>query len=231
MPIGDKALQDVRLPPYIIKGPTKLKCVYLSELIPEDGSFHVKFKSNAGQFEWSRVIALHAGNKAERYQFISKIDKECIKFLLRFSTIKELTFGSSSQVIKVSQLSFNELDHLTEFHDVKVAKVAQRLKQRVLENPCLLIDDEARLCRSLGIGVVKYPRLIGLYKKSGRVSVVWRVYTRQKRDALRFGLLAPPHDLRKNAAFSVWARSNPELLKHVADKLQQEGLHFTLPSI
>lgn len=226
MPVGDKALQDIRLPDFIINGCKRIKRIYFEEIIPEDGTFRTNRSGKrtfTGVFSWSRARALAAGIKRERYDFQTLIGKQHIELIIKFGEHKEQIIynGYSMGIIR---LLFGKLRRLRKSKNATFSRLACDLERIILDNPCRLLEDEKQLAISLGIGIGTTPTQICFFKKSGRVTVQWMAYTKRIRDALRFGLIAPPAHKRKNKLFRKWLQARPKQeVQKVITQLKEEG--------
>ena len=93
----------------------------------------------------------------------------------------------------------------------------------IRENRSNLLDDEAKSARDLGIKIRIDVTVVTLYKESGRISVQWRAQTKKKADAIRYLLLAPPDDLRKNREVSRKFKELSDDVEKEKQKLASEG--------
>jgi hypothetical protein len=218
MPIGDKALQEVRIPSYIMMGPTHLKRIYFSEMIPEDGSFSKKPR-NEGLFEWSRSVVLFDFVKGEKYGFVQKLSFNEIEFIRKHG--KETTLFGSESVIR---LKWNYLKELVASNDIEIAATAGKIIQIVYENPPSILEDEIILAESLGINLSQWISKINFFQRTKRVSVQWSISTSNRKNTIRFGILAPPNSEEKNTAFESWLNNLPKkIVKDVITEIQKEG--------
>ncbi|MFX1564927.1 MAG: hypothetical protein ACFFCH_02935 [Promethearchaeota archaeon] len=224
-PIGDKALQDVSLPDYIMNGSLEVKRAYFQELIPEDGNFYIT-DGNRGRFQWNRTVVLSAGKKTEKYDFKSKISHEEIEFIKRHGQQKNLTFSQPDFPTSVIKSRWGALEQLANSKDSKITRLAKRLKSTIKKNPSTLLEDELRLCESLGVTINHYPVFITYFPQSERVSVSWQAQTASKEDAVLLGLLAPPNDVEKNIALKIWMSTEGDIFKKVAEELRREKIDF-----
>lgn len=224
-PVGDKALQDVSLPKYIMNGTVSVKRAYIQELIPEDGNFYIT-DSNRGRFQWNRSVVLDAGKKADEYGFRSKISHEEIEFIKSHGQKKDLIFSRPEYPTSAIRLRWGALEQLTDSEDPQIEYLAKQLKSTVIENPSILLEDELRICESLGVTVNHYPVKISYFLKTGRISVSWQAQTALKEDAMRLGLMAPPNDVKKNVAFKQWMLTESDILRKVVERLRTEGINY-----
>ena len=69
-----------------------------------------------------------------------------------------------------------------------------------------------------------YPESITLYEGTGRISIKWVAKTKDSENAIKWWLLAPPNDVRKNGIVKNWLRKNPGAVQRVQRQLEDEGL-------
>jgi hypothetical protein len=205
MPTGDKTLQQIHLPNYLLQGPPFLKRAYFSEMIPEDGCFSIKKDGRQGVFEWSRSLVLYDPNKARRYGFNQKLTEKHLEFIRKFGQ-KRLRFGTRS----VIELNWTKLKQLESSRELKISVIAQDLMSIIKMNPHTLLEDEIQIAQSLGIQLIEYFSKISLFEKTGRVSAVWSASTSGMENTIRLGLLAPPNCGRKSYAFTEWLLRQPK---------------------
>lgn len=216
IPVGDKIIQQYNLHPAILNGNILVKCAYLSELIPEDGGFYND--EGSGWFEWKRAVILDAGPKNEVYSFEPKISSEQKTLLAQHGTIKKRRIRDEQPKDEII-LRWTQIQELTknpENHEF------QKLKKIIEENPCLLLEDEKKLCESLGIQIYKTPKEIHI-QESGRVSVIWKANTKNQKNAVRWALLAPPSSGYKRRAVLEWVQTRKET-DRTQKQLEREGL-------
>jgi hypothetical protein len=213
VPAGDKHLSpNYRLPEFIRNGSDKIKCAYLSEVIPEDGYFytHPQIK-----FGIKRAQILNAGSKAERYDFEPKLSRECVQFIHDYGELRSYSIRSEP-IREVKILVWGKLENLTKSEDAYIRETAIQLKKTVEANPCKLLMDEKQLCESLGINIDKKIKEIHLHQ-SERVSVIWEIQTLETDDTLRWAELAMPSSNPKQAKVKKWLSD-----REFGEKLRQK---------
>lgn len=193
LPVGDKVLQNIGLPPTITRGSPTLKRIYLQELIPEEGSFI----SRDSCFRWSRSVVLISGPKGEKYDFKPKINEECIQLISKFGTPMKCTFGGD-KARTVIRLIWGTLLDIKESRSKLISDTAEKLEKKVLSTPPQLLEDEVALCKGLGIEISHGPVVVNSFE-SGRISVTWHAVTASIADSVLWAKLAPPRDERKRA--------------------------------
>lgn len=203
--MGDKFMQVFCLPDEVLKGSVRVRCAYLKEVIPEDGSFGVYGRKRI--FRIGRSVVLDAGEKSKRYNFASKITDELKDVFLRLAiknprkkesdTVahyeKKLTWGKLNKASQPPQQSF-------------FAQNIIELQKLVYDNPPELLVSEKVLLASLGIKTRIVPRYITLYQ-TGRMSVSWELMTRGRNEAIKWALLAPPSSGHKQKNVEDWLSS------------------------
>lgn len=202
-PIGDKTILNPELPSYIKFGSKDIKCKYLQEMIPEDGTFVVSKHSKTAKFIVSRSTALHAGLKAEEYGFKQLISEEDKNFLRKFGKLK-ICFRGTDHQFECYELPWSRLVEFTKSIDSRISKTARHVKFQIEQNPCKLLDGEIQLCRDLGINMRKSTLLIRYYPGSGRVTSEWRAETQKNKDALLWANIALPNDIQKRKKVIEW---------------------------
>jgi hypothetical protein len=66
-PAGDRCMQNIGLPEFIMKGSFRIICVYFSNLWPEDGCFIFTGPNNRGEFKWNRSVVVRDPTKESKY--------------------------------------------------------------------------------------------------------------------------------------------------------------------
>ncbi|MDO8123807.1 MAG: hypothetical protein Q6364_05450, partial [Candidatus Hermodarchaeota archaeon] len=200
IPAGDKHLNpNFRLPEFIRNGTNQIKTAYLSEVIPEDGYFHTHF---GPKFGIKRAQILDAGPKAEQYEFVSIISRECKQFILDYGE-KRSHIIRDEPAREVVILVWGNLESLKQSENSNIREVAIQLQKAIEENQCQLLTDEKQLCKSLGINVVEKNKEIHLHQ-SGRVSAIREIHTQNISDAQRWAELAMPSSNPKQAKVDEW---------------------------
>ncbi len=210
IPMGDKALHpNFRLPKTIREGTSKTRAAYLQELTPEDGYF---YKQSYFIFGVKRATILDAGDKAEQYHFTPKITSEQKDFLQEHG-IKEITKIRDDKPRTRYKLTKTRLHELQEkAPHPQIRQTAKQLTQTIHQNPCKLLEDEKTLCQSLGIHMRRFFREIILHE-TDRVSVIWEIYTKSKKDTQKWATIAPPSSGPKRKAVEQWLEQQKEKRK------------------
>jgi hypothetical protein len=202
MPMGDKFMQVFCLPDEVLKGSIRVRCAYLKEVIPEDGSFGVYGRKRI--FRIGRSVVLDAGEKSKRSNFTPKITDELKEVFSQLAiknprkkdsdTVahyeKKLTWGRLKKASQSPQKSF-------------FAQNIIELQKLVYDNPPELLVSEKALLASLGIKTRIVPRYITLYQ-TGRMSVSWELMTRGRNEAIKWALQAPPSSGHKQKNVEDW---------------------------
>jgi hypothetical protein len=201
---GDKAAKNERLSRFIREGNRDVWIVYLRNLIPEDGSFN-----ETTGFQWSRSIVLNPGTQDAKYNLESQLDDSHIAF------IKDN--GRRDKKRKYVHLQLSE--HLNLDNESK-SELVRDLESIIERNRCHLIDDEANLARNLGIDMRVYPESITLYEGTGRISIKWVAKTKDADNAIKWALIAPPNDVRKDGIVKDWLAQRQVAVERVRAQLK-----------
>ena len=212
MPVGDKVLQDVRIPQFIMNGPPELQFAYLEELIPQEGWVTIDRKDNI-RIGWGRSVVLYDAKKGKRYRFEQKISRELVKFIEKhgIKRVRKYSSGVEEIYFRLSMPLLEKLMSSTNPGDVTKAK---ELEQIVRENPSLYIEDERHLCGINGIMTSEQsPGEIRRSISSDRVSVKWAVRASSEDDVALWGILAAPNDERKRGRLEGWMKRHASKVK------------------
>ena len=216
VPKGDKVLQGMTLPDFIKNGSDEIKCAYLRELIPEEGSITFTKEWNA-KIAWGRTVILYDENKEHLYGKIEKITTQHIKL------IKRDDISSYEKKRECFRVPTGKLRDLMNTTDPEIAKLATQLYNIVMSNPPSLMEDEKELCASLGISSSRHLSYVRYYVKSGRVSSHFETAVASLKDVARWSLIAPPNDRRKAKLLADWVAKK-------LDDVFEELAVFALPS-
>ncbi|MFX0045974.1 MAG: hypothetical protein ACFE8Z_09005 [Candidatus Hermodarchaeota archaeon] len=204
----DKAVRNGRLAEGIRNGTRSDWIAYLRELIPEDGSIN-----EMSGFQWSRSIVLNPGSQDEKYELASKLQRRHISFIKnngRFDGTRGYTHL--------------QLSHYLNIENGLKSDIVKSIESVIADNRCRLLDDEASLAEDLGIKMRVYPESITVYQKTGRVSIKWVATTQRVEDAIRWYLVAPPNDVRKNGIANLLMSHRLERVERIKMQLRSEGL-------
>ncbi len=211
IPSGDKSIQNVGLPDFILNGPLEVIRAYLEEVIPEDGwiSKYVGIGRNS---------VLYDATKAERYGFATKITEEHIDIIQRFGRRKE---GQVESIV----LRIGILRELVSSNDQKVSILASELLNVALNTSVTLLNDEHRIIESIDIAC-KGPLLAGVYwyEKTKRVSASWKLVVTKQHSIAKWGLQALPNDIIKRAKFQKWMKRKSSVVLEAEEQLRAKGL-------
>lgn len=200
VPAGDKHLSpNFRLPELVRKGSEKVRCAYLSEVIPEDGYFDTHGRA---KFGIKRAKVLDAGPKAENYDFKSKIPPEIHQFI-KFHGEKRVQQIRDEPPREETILVYGKVKALENSKDPQTKLAARHLRKIIEENLCRLLEDEFALTASLGINMHKTPKEIH-QQQNNRTSMIWEMYTLEESDALRWAQIALPSSNPKRKKVKNW---------------------------
>jgi hypothetical protein len=168
----------------------------------KDGYFHTH---HGPKFGIKRAQVLDAGQKADQYDFESRIPIGCKEFIRKHGKTHQHKIRDEP-TRKVTTLVWGKLIALSRPNRISNRKIAIQLRKAVETNPCLLLRDEKQLCESLGINISEKIKEIHLYQ-SGRVSAIWEIHTRNRNDAKRWAEFAIPSSNPKMTEVKEWLAS------------------------
>lgn len=211
MPAGDKVLSGYNLPDFILEGTFASRCGYFEEVLPEEAHFSIR-KTGAAYVILGRRGILQDPSKSEEYNLQSKITQNHLS-IIRYHGRKQLkSYGMAEVIEKSVVLSRRKLRALRE--KTEQAEEANKLLKIINDNRPLLLVDERKLLRSIGINTAINWREITLYE-SGRVSVLWQIRTQSQYDTALWGILAPPNDVVKFIKFQAWLEEKKSLVQQI----------------
>ncbi len=190
IPLGDKVLQGYGIPSFILNAPLEVQAAYIEELIPEEGA--VTYAVYGGlKILWGRTVVLHEERVSKQYATPKQLSKALIQFIK--------TQGKYEELRKCYRLSAGRLRELKKSTNNDTARLATELDRLARSNPNLLLSDEQKLCRKLGIKTGHHLCYVRFYITSGRVSAHWEAHTSSQKDVERWWKIAPPNDVKKRA--------------------------------
>ncbi|MHA1495884.1 MAG: hypothetical protein ACTSRQ_17955 [Candidatus Thorarchaeota archaeon] len=225
--VGDKTVQNKGIPDFILNGPVEVQIEYLKQLWPEDGHFTTGENCHTC-FGWTRGTTLLNPEKDLKYGIKRISEQKILSFIRDYGTyIEESTFRNRESYPRYV-LTGAELSRRTKSNDTTVSNPANWLYSLIHSNKPLLMKHEQTLLR--GIGVASRDNLddITYYVGTGRVSVVFRLYTRSLDDAMAVAIVAPPDDKRKLMKVIEWVRSEPARYQRVRSELSAKGFQMFL---
>ena len=232
-PVGDKVLQGVRLPDFIMTGSPEVQVAYLQELIPEEGWITIDQKDNI-RIGWARSVVLYDDNKSLKFGIIQNLTSDFVKFIQKHGEkrTRKSKWGSNEEVYFL--LNMSKLDRLKEDSNSNVASKAKELDEIVRANPSHHIEDEKYICEVNGIMIGEQsPGPIRYSEASKRVSVRWQVRVSSEDDVALWGLIASPNDYRKRKKLHDWmnrqkgkAEKARKKLKKSLDEIKKLRGHF-----
>ncbi len=216
MPSGDKCIQNVGLPDFILNGSLEIIRAYLEEVIPEDGYF--SFSSKHQMIGIGRNLVLYDIMKDESYDFIQKLAPEHIKLIQKYGTEKK------GKLVKGKGLAIGTIRELASSKDTEESIIASQLLRISLETPNSLLNDEHKIIVSLGLRCPR-PRLRGVtwFETTNRVSSTWSLCLGDQISIAKWGILALPNDERKRKTLLQWMRGKPEKVRIAYDQLRRDG--------
>jgi hypothetical protein len=219
MPAGDKSIQEVGLPDFILYGSPEVVCAYLEEVIPEDGKVVLTEKTRS--IGITRNTILYDATKSERYGFEQRLSQEHIELIKQQGAPR----GKTS-IVQSRALTIGTLRKLGLSENPELSIPAREILRVALQNPSTLLQDEYELLKALGI---KCPeplfQNVQWFEKSKRVSATWALSVGDQISIAMWGLLALPNDKHKAGKLNRWMTDNPEIVERAYDKLRTDGLH------
>ncbi len=212
IPPGDKSIQSYGLPDFILNGSPEIIRAYLEEVIPEDGS--VRFYEKSKTIGISRNAVLYDIEKGEHYRFEQKLTAEHIRFIKKYGgTKKGLVEGKTLNIGKLQELSRSDA-------------TASEIFQIAYDNPVVLLNHEQKIIQRLGM-TCREPKLSQIHwcKITGRVSSTWRLDICDLLSLAKWGLLAPPNDIRKRAKLIAWMKLRPDIVSKAKNELRLQQLY------
>ncbi len=204
----DKSIKNERLSRFVRKGNRNVWIAYHKNLIPEDGSI-----TEETGFQWSRSIVLNPGIQDAKYGLRPQLSEQDIS-IIRENGRRDKKRGYIHLQLSAFLKSDNE----------SKSEAIERMESVISSNRSRLIDDESDLAEKLGIKMRVYPESITLYEGTGRVSIKWVAKTKDTENAIRWWLLAPPNDVRKNGIVKNWLLKKLGAVQRVQRQLEDEGL-------
>jgi phosphopantetheinyl transferase (holo-ACP synthase) len=203
IPSGDKSIQTYGLPDFILNGSERIRCAYLEEVIPEDGTVVITEKSRCISITRNKV--LFDSKKGDQYIFEQKLLNEHIELIKTYGTTIR------GQVTGV-KLTVGRIRELCDSSDLRVQKIAEHLLYTVYKTPPTLLVDEFKLILSLGLHCPNpRPQHVVWYNKTDRVSSSWALTLSENTSMERWGIIAPPNDGIKRKKLVDWMNQNPDL--------------------
>jgi intein/homing endonuclease len=211
MPSGDKSIQNVGLPDFILNGPPEVIRAYLEEVIPEDGWI-------TRYVGIGRNTVLYDATKAEQYKFTAKISTEHIDIIQKYGRQKE------GQVESID-LAIGKLQELASSSGEKDSSIASELLRIAFDTPVTLLDHEHRILERLDITSIG-PILQGVswYEKTKRVSARWKLVVTRQHSIAKWGLQALPNDIIKREKLKKWMERNSSVVLEAEEQLVAKGL-------
>lgn len=145
----------------------------------------------------------------------SEISPEHISFL------KER--GTPYRTKPIKYVPRGTLDELANSNDSEVARTTKSLLDIIKKNESNLMKDEKEIAKSFGFKTNTNFAQIRYSLQTGRVSVYWTTSTSGSHEAMKWGIVCPPNDVRKRNAVKEWIQKNPRKVlkaKHDLDTKQ-----------
>jgi hypothetical protein len=216
IPSGDKSIQNVGLPDFILNGPPEVMRAYLEEVIPEDGMITITNKTRSIRI--SRNAVLYDEVKGEQYSFEQKITNAHLYLFHKYG-------APQKGLVESLRFPIGDLRKLSKSDRPTEAKFAKQLLDSALNNPVSLLEDEYQLIRKLNIHC-RPPLLesVIFHPKSNRVSTLWRLSVLNQVSMAKWGIIAAPNDNRKREILFRWMKRNPDKVSEATSELRADGL-------
>lgn len=224
IPSGDKMMQEVRLPHFILYGPVSVMTAYWEEMLPEDGCVSLNDRLQL-TVTIGRSSVLFDQKKNKEYRFQQRIGPEHARLIQRK--------GKQMEGLIVGKIiPFGELKALA--RDLSVDDDVRRLADEIVRaakaNRSMLVKDEHQLASRLGFKTSKLRiESIRLHKKTGRVSAHCSFSISEKKSLAIMSLIAPPNDIFKRDKFRKWMSENEELISTTRCELVSKGFPIKEP--
>jgi hypothetical protein len=203
IPPGDKVLQEMRLPDFILAGSKRIQLAYLQELIPEEGSIQVRADGRA-TIQWGRTVVLYDDMKEKFYGRVQLANEDHAYLIVEHGAFEEKR--------QCFRLGMGRLRELAESGKQPTSMMALEILSLIATNPSRLLEDERKVCSKRGIKTNVHPSYVRFYVRTGRVSLHWEAQTSSRKDVALWGLLALPNDVRKRRKFLEWMKENKDVV-------------------
>ena len=213
MPMGDKILQEMKLPDFIKYGSPKIQLAYLQELIPEDGWITIDAKGYA-RIGFARSMILYCSDK--RHGMIRKLKKRHLSFIKSYGKRKKRRGSVGSHFL----MSMGGLEKMSKHKDARISKLASEIDYIVRDSCSQHLNDERMLCEMNGIMTSEpCPSSLTYWIETERVTVKWQTKTQSQKDVALWGLLAPFNDNVKYSRLEQWMQQHPKLVANAESKI------------
>ncbi|TFH11653.1 MAG: hypothetical protein E4H14_00410 [Candidatus Thorarchaeota archaeon] len=216
-PAGDKCIQSIGLPEFIMHGSPEVVFTYFRNLWPEDGCFSIEYHRNIGYFTWDRSVVIKDPAKESEYGFESLVTDDHLELFEKYGTRVEedLENGFKEEIYLTPTI----LEELTKSKNFDVSSLAKELNEIVLSNQSQLLNDEIETLRRAGVHANQRLLKLTYQIESSRVSISRRGKIYRKRDVMRTALQMLPDDIRKSAKVEEWMNFWPKLRREVEREL------------
>lgn len=215
-PAGDKSIENIGLPEFIMQGSPEVVFTYFRNMWPEDGCFTIEYPRKVGYFVWDRAVVVRDPTKESMFIHPKGVSEMHLEFFEDFGTfVEEDDLGFCEKY----QLSARILDNLTKSENPQTSQVAKEIEEIVQQNMSKLLQDEIETLRSTGVHAISRFMEINYFTDTGRVSLIWRGKINRKKDVMRTALQMLPDDIRKSAKVEEWMSLRPKLRLEVEQEL------------
>ncbi|MBS3794612.1 MAG: hypothetical protein KGY80_06935 [Candidatus Thorarchaeota archaeon] len=213
IPVGDKVLQGIQIPDFILNGPPDFQTAYLEDLIPEEGWVSISKQGNC-RIGFARSAVIHDPAKIEKYPSAPVLPGSIINYVKESGKKKYRTYGKENVSDLFYQISITNLRS-----EAKNKSEALQLLDIVNQSLPSLLKAERGIAENNGIRMKKcFVGGISLSDKTERMSVRWQTSTSSNQDAALWALVAPPNDRRKNSRLKSWLSKNRQVARAAKEK-------------
>ncbi|MHA1638457.1 MAG: hypothetical protein ACTSUO_09915 [Candidatus Thorarchaeota archaeon] len=213
---GDKSMQNIGLPKFIMHGSPRTLYSYFKNMWPEDGCF-TTYANSIPRFTWNRTVVLRDPTKDVEYSFKSKLTDEHILFIKRYGNYE--SYGFQEERNGFLYLNSVILDKLVQSQIPTISRLAKDLKEIVHSTQSQLLNDEIEALYRIGIHAAKKFQRLVYHIESSRVSLSWHGKIYRKKDVMKTALLIPPDDIKKRAKVKKWIILRHKLRREVEREL------------
>jgi hypothetical protein len=213
IPVGDKVLQGIQIPDFILNGLPDFQRAYLEDLIPEEGWVSISKKGNC-RIGFARSAVIHDPAKIEKYPHAPVLPDSIVNYVKESGKKKYRTYGKENVADLFYHISITKLRS-----EAKNKGEALQLLDIVNQSLPPLLKAERAIAENNRIRMKKcFVCGISLSDKTERMSVRWQTSTSTNQDAALWALVAPPNDRRKNGRLQSWLSENRQVARAAKEK-------------
>ncbi len=209
IPYGNKSIQNIGLFSEIHTFHDEALRKFVGEVVSQDGTVR------AGRISWSHSNALNPGSKGLKYRIGNAIGNREISLIKRHGRKEEYCWALG--LGKIRELKKN-------IDSERDSQLAAKLESCIRRNRNELIDGGLRIAKQLEIKMDTKPYSIRYHKRTGKVSVDWRIFTINKNEALKLAIIAPPNDIIKRGILQKWLKEEAVMVENIRNELTHQGI-------